>query len=230
MCMTPPSARQATSAPTCSCSSRPTPRGSSTAAVRRRRRSSSPSGHTPPGKCPARTPSACPPREAGGRQSELRGALAADAEAWTSALRGCGTPMLKVEAVFQGRKKIAGDGENVVVLRAGRAFCPDSAIDDAECYSGLRAAITHLQPRADGATSEADIEVNAAQFRWTRATLRALFVHELGHVLGLDHAGRGETGKAMDPLSFQAGVTGPAEDEVKLVCDQYGGRSWLSRL
>src|SRR5262249_53224843 len=73
--------------------------------------------------------------------------------------------------------------------------------DEAECYDHRRSAITHLYPvdapgsARDGEVAEADIELNAVDIDWgeendalAASRLRAVLVHELGHVFGLDHS------------------------------------------
>jgi len=139
-----------------------------------------------------------PPESTGATPAELVAALTVEAEAWNAALEPCRTPRLRV-----GELREAGgareDGRNVVVVRADR-WCP---VDGAAfgCYDASREAITHVRPYLDregahvGEIREADIEVNALNFRWSAngevagtRSLRAVLGHELGHVLGLAHS------------------------------------------
>lgn len=77
-----------------------------------------------------------------------------------------------------------------------RRFCTSRLCAQVPEYRG--SASTRLRPEqrpghpSDGELREADMEVNGKHFSWSREgrerdvlSLRALFVHELGHVLGL---------------------------------------------
>lgn len=99
------------------------------------------------------------------------------------------------------RLPIARDGMSVLRARTG-TWCPDRAIDDRDCYSRERAAITHRYPSessgGEGSSfyREADIEINAVHYSWSAqgnsgVPLRPLLVHELGHVFGLAHSCEG---------------------------------------
>jgi hypothetical protein len=88
------------------------------------------------------------------------------------------------------------DGVNQIVVRM-RPFCPGQTGSDVEhCYDARRQATTRLYRDASGVhIDEADIELNGADPLWFSAAgaidplrLRALLVHEWGHVLGLDHS------------------------------------------
>jgi hypothetical protein len=95
------------------------------------------------------------------------------------------------------REPVARDARNVIRVVTGR-FCPDGARDSMDCYEPRRAAITHIYPPLDGSTfdfvahlPEMDIELNGADFRWRTLggeMLRETLLHELGHVLGLQHS------------------------------------------
>jgi len=85
---------------------------------------------------------------------------------------------------------------NIVVLRTDR-WCPGTARDEEEgCYDARRQAITHLYLNPiSSRIDEADLEVNGVNPAWlgsdgavNEGALDALLVHELGHVLGLDHS------------------------------------------
>ncbi len=130
--------------------------------------------------------------------ADLAAALKAGIREWNAALDGCGLPTLRLARGPVGR--IRQDGRSVVLVRTD-SWCPEGARGREDCYDQKRAAITHLYPVQsassphDGAIDEADIEINAVDFRWSldgeepgTSSLRAIVAHELGHVFGLDHS------------------------------------------
>jgi hypothetical protein len=131
-----------------------------------------------------------------------------------------------------------------------KRWCPETAPDGSDCYEPSRAAITHLYPVDEpgarhASLYEADVEFNGVHFTWSfdeaKANTRSLLaaaVHELGHVLGLDHPcetepGRGERGAceerslrsaAMYPYPVEPGrdpVLSPHAAEVETLCRLY---------
>ncbi len=149
-----------------------------------------------------------PPSPAHADLSAMFVALERGAARWNARTREIGAPTLRVEHSPLPVDDAVQDGTNAVLLRT-RAWCP-GPIDNAtpfgarprqersqeDCYDLRRQAITHLylQPTT-GLIAEADIDVNGVAPAWRSAdrstderSLEALLVHELGHVLGLDHS------------------------------------------
>lgn len=169
-----------------------------------------------------------PPEGSGITAADLAGALDDGVRAWNGALTGCAAPRLRVVDVLPfGAAK--DDGHNRVVVKAG-AWCPDGSGDRDDCYDPTRQAKTSLRLRRDtsardGEIREADLEINAVHFRWSREgeapatrSLRALVAHELGHVLGLDHAcatpeGRGDGAAAACPVPAPHSIMYPDPTE-----------------
>jgi reprolysin-like metallo-peptidase family M12B len=139
-----------------------------------------------------------PPPSSGVTGTDLVRALEDEARAWNGALSRCGVPPIHI-GVLRDDGVARDDGHNRVVVKAG-LWCPDDGGEDADCYDPTRQAKTWLRPRRDsgprdGEIREADIEINAVNFRWSlngdrpgTRNLHAIVGHELGHVLGLDHA------------------------------------------
>lgn len=131
--------------------------------------------------------------------SELRAALTGAASIWNSALAGCGAPRLLANLEQLDQPALRDDPVNAVMLHE-RHWCPPGFVQQEECYPASLQGRTHLysmvQPGGaeDGRVRGADVEINGFGFRWSAAggevktlSLRTVLVHELGHVLGLDH-------------------------------------------
>ena len=179
----------------------------------------------------------------------LRDAMLMGARAWNDALSDCGAPRLLIASGWSTRTKLARDGISTIFVRAKR-WCPEGRAEPNDCYEAHRTAITHLYPsdppeRLYGELHEADIEINNVGFRWSldgrddeTRSLRALAVHELGHVLGLDHPcatapARGtarrvcaprDKDSVMYPAPVEVGrapVLAPTEAEIEVLCRLY---------
>jgi hypothetical protein len=139
-----------------------------------------------------------PPPAAGIDPEEFLTALRTEADAWNAAVGACNAPRLRIDELRRagGARE---DGRNLVVLRADR-WCPADDVGFG-CYESSRQAITHVRPYLDrqgahaGEIREADIEINAVDYRWSvrgdaagSRSLQPVIAHELGHVLGLTHA------------------------------------------
>jgi len=131
--------------------------------------------------------------------TDLRDALEQARHTWLTALTDVDAPQIRISKPVRGVGRVLRDGRNIVRVRSG-SWCPDRYADEDECYDARRSGITHLYPHdepgspADGQIGEADIEINAVDFRWSRDgkhagtySLDALLAHEMGHILGLNH-------------------------------------------
>lgn len=133
---------------------------------------------------------------AGPAGRELMVALERATATWNDHATAAGAPRLFIMAGPRPTTHALQDGVSTVLLRTD-AWCPPGARDEEEgCYDLARQAITHLYLNAEKTTVvEADVELNGVQPYWLLpsgeadiASLQALLVHELGHVLGLDHS------------------------------------------
>ena len=118
---------------------------------------------------------------------------------WNAALSSCHAPRLVVSPAPLSRAAIREDQVNEILYHR-RDWCPPGAMDIEECYDRTLHASTHLRPirrpgdASYGTLKEADMEINGANFKWSARgaesgtfSLEVLLVHELGHVLGLNH-------------------------------------------
>jgi len=136
---------------------------------------------------------ALPRKPADLQLGELQEAVGRALADWCAACVDCSFPQVTVRSLGEWRGAQI-DGMNVVAFQSG-AWCPAKA--ETDCYDPGRAAITQQHSALDGAPDalgEADIEINAANFKWSldggapgTVSLRAVLTHELGHFLGLPH-------------------------------------------
>lgn len=126
-------------------------------------------------------------------------ALARAADTWNEVLDDCDAPRLLVSRTPLEHANIREDRVNEVLFHEAD-WCPPAASELEDCYDETKHASTRLYPirrrghPSDGQLIEADLEVNGADHRWSRLggdpgtlSLDAVFVHELGHILGLGH-------------------------------------------
>jgi hypothetical protein len=132
---------------------------------------------------------------AGPLAAELREATRSAARRWAAATG----LQIEVADVSDARPRVSEDGINRILLRS-RRWCPDDST--LPCHDPTRSALTQLytRPRTGspnaGEIIEADIEINAVHFDWRSLpahSLDTVLLHELGHVLGLDHTCRAST-------------------------------------
>lgn len=186
---------------------------------------------------------------------DLQRALLRGAGTWNRATNGCGPPKLKVAPHARVARGVRQDGISTVVVRAD-SWCPDDVEDEGGCYAAERLAITHLYPNEepgsaeDGLVREADIEINAVQYRWSlegseagTVSLSMALAHELGHVLGLGHscesseagaagrerapcdrAGRANALMVANLLEIPRDRVAPHPGELRQLCAGYGAR------
>jgi hypothetical protein len=141
------------------------------------------------------------PETRGGKPpAQLGRALASAAMRWNRALDGCGAPRLLANREVLKGPLIQDDLVNAVLLHEKR-WCPPASVQHEDCHPADLTGRTHLYPRLaphaadDGELAGADIEINGVGQPWAGVSptpeaelrLEAILVHELGHVLGLDH-------------------------------------------
>lgn len=130
---------------------------------------------------------------------EIANAMQAAVSVWTKAdpaLAGCTylDLALTVAGAEQRPPSAGRDQRNNIIFRDENWCRSDSPSD---CYDAAALAITSLfAAESDGRILDADIEVNAVNFRWAdletnplsgRQDLQNTLTHELGHFVGLDH-------------------------------------------
>jgi hypothetical protein len=123
--------------------------------------------------------------------------LEAAAAAWSFPHISC-TSLQIVVGEAESRRLVAHDGLNLVVFR--EPWCHNERCGPARTFPGAAAAMTTAHPggAGPGAFREADVELNAEHFDWgeeklgdgakRHVSLRAVLVHEIGHVLGFEDA------------------------------------------
>lgn len=88
------------------------------------------------------------------------------------------------------------DLTNTTIFHSDRWCRLGAASDGTDCYAAEALAITSVWTTSDGHIYDADIEVNAVNFRWADLgpasktgfqDLQNTLTHETGHLLGLDH-------------------------------------------
>ncbi|HOU92671.1 MAG TPA: hypothetical protein PLU22_16575, partial [Polyangiaceae bacterium] len=129
-------------------------------------------------------------------------ALRRAAARWTTDV-GCTGVTFRVLPPLLAADRARRDGVNTVLFHE-QAWCRDGVRTRFSCYDREEQAMTttyldRSAPSGEVLIAEADVEINAVDYRWTAAATAAapapdgaepledLLVHELGHVLGLAH-------------------------------------------
>jgi hypothetical protein len=122
----------------------------------------------------------------------ITAAVKGAAAAWSRPFFTCTT--LQMSVTTESDDGSTGrDNLNQVVFRPKR-WCRDSG---GQCYDPAALAITTITVNSTGAILDADIEVNAVNYKWDDLTaknpangtmdLQSALTHEVGHLVGLDH-------------------------------------------
>ena len=162
---------------------------------------------------------------AGMTATEFIEAVRAAAGRWSFPAVPCTS--IKLRVVAEPRRSASReDGTSLVVFRT-RRWCHNARCSSGRSFAAWMAAMTTVLPhpkRARGPIREADIELNAVHFDWdpnvhAKATpsrpvtdqggtrskptlpLRAVLIHELGHVLGFEDACAGVRAHSRPRLS-----------------------------
>jgi hypothetical protein len=122
----------------------------------------------------------------------------AGAASWSRKDTGCTALHLLVGSKAAARAPVAADGVNRLMLRSDR-WCPGDATTVDDCYDPFILAMTTVTRRlSTGEILDADVEINAVDYRWGDVVedggksddlndLQSTVTHELGHLIGLAH-------------------------------------------
>ncbi|HEY0706103.1 MAG TPA: hypothetical protein VGG33_04865 [Polyangia bacterium] len=121
-------------------------------------------------------------------------ATSAAASSWGRPGFTCTMLNITTTATAETDAPVGNDGTNRVAFREDR-WCRYPADAKGTCYDPSMVALTTMTALADGTIIDADIEVNAVDFKWADRTeagskgqdLQSALVHEFGHLIGLEH-------------------------------------------
>ena len=122
-------------------------------------------------------------------------AVAAAGNIWGRPSYSCTPLTLSTVEEPEAPGVVVNDGFNRVMFNKDR-WCRHTPSGDGPCYGRSTLAITTLTARADGIIIDADVEINAVNYRWDDLMVRpksdgqdlqTVLVHEFGHLTGLDH-------------------------------------------
>jgi MYXO-CTERM domain-containing protein len=127
---------------------------------------------------------------------DMRAAVMAAAQTWSSSTVKCAGLSLPVEFEPGAGPPAGDDGVNVIGARSDGWCQPGGAVPPAGCHNPAAVAVTSsFSVIAKGEVLGGDIELNTINFTWghfdaaapDHQDLQAAIAHELGHVLGFDH-------------------------------------------
>jgi hypothetical protein len=120
------------------------------------------------------------------------------ANAWSRDHVGCTSLELRIAATQERSAPVVLDGISRMTFRR-ETWCKDPPVGEEPCYDPLALAVTSVFARkGDGEILDADVELNAVNFRWSDVArnpsddgnfqdLQNTLTHEFGHLIGLDH-------------------------------------------
>lgn len=167
---------------------------------------------------------------------------------WNRSLGSCTAPRFRVMNVDDtAADRVGRNGQSIVIFQMARR-CANDVPGDVDCYASDQNAITHLYPEEDGRVDEADIEINGIDVDWEASSdrrestrLRAVLVHELGHVLALEHSCGAPGTRSCTSAEARASVMYPdslasdrplvlvpGDDELRTLRRAYGERAGCS--
>lgn len=141
----------------------------------------------------------------------------------------CGTDFdLKVLPVPASSAPVGRDGANRVTFRRAR-WCKEPYREGDDCYDKSALAITSVMAdKYTGEILDADIEINAFDFKWADLVQKAdagnahdiqnTLTHEFGHLIGLDHTcygGATDVPRGIDHLGSPIPFCNEASREVR---------------
>jgi hypothetical protein len=129
---------------------------------------------------------------------DMLNAATAAAAAWSRSQVPCTSIELRVVDVAEASADVAEDGVARLTFRRDQ-WCKQPRDADEPCYDPSILAVTSVfARRSDGEILDADVEVNAVDYKWSDLVkhpelsgpdddLQNTLTHEFGHFIGLDH-------------------------------------------
>jgi hypothetical protein len=135
---------------------------------------------------------------------DMRAAVIGAERAWTAQTNACTNLAIAIAFVDGVGPPVGDDGTNVIGARAD-GWCqttldapPPVEAASPMCNAPSATAATSVFAAADGRITGGDIDLNTLTFAWAaldaqgnptdRQDLQSVLTHEIGHLIGLDHA------------------------------------------